>query len=96
MFPYAPKTQAKTSIRSVTTLPHDICGFLLEMVIFCGVETFQRVWERIPLYFLFFTAGRKGTKGAETAIAFFCHTWKLTKPLTKGEGQEEKREFYVP
>ena len=40
----------------------------------------------------FFTAGRKGTKGAETAIAFFCHTWKLTKPLTKGEEQEEKRE----
>ena len=32
---------------------------------------------------------RERTKRAETAIAFFCHTWKLTKPLTKGEERHE-------
>ena len=57
-------------------------------------------WEDIPLSLIllpYFTTGRKRTKRAETAIAFFCHTWKLTKPLTKREERDKSEvheEFY--
>ena len=51
----------QTLIRPVTTLPNDICGFLLEMVIFCGVETFQRVWNAY-LSISLFHGGQEGNK----------------------------------
>ena len=80
----------------MTTLPNDICGFLLEMVIFCGVETFQPVWERIPLYFLFY-GGQEGNKGSGNSDCILLSHLEINEATHKrgGAGREE-REYYVP
>ena len=86
----------QTLIRPVTTLPNDICGFLLEMVIFCGVETFQRVWNAY-LSISLFHGGQEGNKESGNSDCILLSHLEINEATHKrgGAGKEE-REFYVP